>query len=68
MGEPHILEEIAQPRGKHHEVEQVEGELRRESRQVRRRLGECTDHEPHEATEEELVHGEGEHIEVLGVA
>lgn len=36
VDEPHVLEEVAQPRGEHHEVEQVEGEFRREGRQVRR--------------------------------
>lgn len=68
MGEPHILEEVAQSRGEHHEVEQVEGELRREGRQVRCRLGESADDKSRNAAEEELVHGEREHVEALGVA
>ena len=68
MDEPHVLEEVAQPRGEHHEVEQVEGEFRREGRQVRRRLGESADDKSRNAAEEELVHGEREHVEALRIA
>ena len=68
MGEPHVLEEVAQSRGEHHEVEQVEGEFRREGRQVRRRLGESADDKSRNAAEEELVHGEREHVEALRIA